>query len=85
MELFSTSNSMLIPYLNTDSPFIHEFHSFTYDHHQTAFFAQPSINMSNPDDLRSIFEDPLDLEMEDLAKPNHILKLKQSLQSLQST
>jgi len=31
---------------------------------------QPSINMSNQDDLRSVFEDPSDLEMEDLANPN---------------
>src|SRR5882724_12883795 len=32
-----------------------------------------------------IFEDPSDLEMEGFAKPNCILKLKQSFQSLQST
>jgi len=36
---------------------------------RTAFIKQPSINMSNPGALRSIFEDPLDIEMEDLAKP----------------
>ena len=27
--------------------------------------------MSNPDDLKSIFEDPSDIEMEDLTKSNH--------------
>jgi len=43
-----------------------DFHLSPYDHHQTAFIAQPSINMSNPDDLRSVFEDPSDIEMEDL-------------------
>src|SRR5882724_1572328 len=31
--------------------------------------------MSNPDALRSIFEDHSDLEMDNLAKPNPILKL----------
>src|SRR5882724_3797687 len=40
--------------------------------------------MSNPDALRSIFEDPSDLEMDDLPKPKCILKLKQSILSLQS-
>src|SRR5882724_8851380 len=29
MELLSTSKSALIPYLNTDSPFVHGFPSFT--------------------------------------------------------
>ena len=41
--------------------------------------------MSDPDALRSIFEDPTDLEMDDLTKPNPILRLKQLIQSLQST
>src|SRR5882724_11779120 len=41
--------------------------------------------MSNPEALRSIFKDHLDLEMDNLAKPNPILKLKQSIQSLQAT
>src|SRR5882724_1640095 len=62
-----------------------DFHLPPYDHHQTAFITQPSINMYNPDDSKSIFEDSSDIEMEDLSKPNHTLKLKQSLQSLKST
>jgi len=56
-----------------------------YDHHQTAFITQPSINMSNQDDLKSIFKDSSDIEMEDLSKPKCALKLKQSLQSLKPT
>jgi len=56
-----------------------------HNHHQIAFIAQPSINMSNPDGLKSVFEDSSDIEMKDLSKPNHILKLKQSFQSLKST
>ena len=40
--------------------------------------------MSNPDDLRSVFEDPSDLEMDDLTKPKCTLKLSQSFQSLKS-
>ena len=41
--------------------------------------------MSNPDSLKSVFKAPSDLEMHDLAKPNPILRLKQSIQSLQAT
>src|SRR5882724_7555954 len=40
--------------------------------------------MSDPDALRSIFEDHSDLEMNNLAKPNPILKLKWSIQLIQS-
>jgi len=40
-----------------------------YNHHQTAFITQPLINMSNPDDLKSIFEDPADIEIEDSPSP----------------
>src|SRR5882724_9831013 len=40
--------------------------------------------MSDPDALRSIFEDHLDLEMDNLAKPNPILKLKRSIRSIRS-
>src|SRR5882724_497825 len=40
--------------------------------------------MSDPDALRSIFEDHSDLEMGNLTKPNPILKLKQSLRSIRS-
>src|SRR5882724_6441225 len=41
--------------------------------------------MSDLDAFRSIFKDPLELEMDDLAKPNPILRLKRSIPSLQST
>src|SRR5882724_6061854 len=41
--------------------------------------------MSDPEALKSILEDPSDLEMDDLAKPNPILRLKWLIQSLQST
>jgi len=40
--------------------------------------------MSNPDDLKSISEDPSDIEMADLSKLKSTLQLKQSLQSLKS-
>jgi len=40
--------------------------------------------MSDPDALRSIFEDHSDLEMNNLAKPNPILKLRWSIQSIRS-
>jgi len=38
--------------------------------------------MSDPDALRSIFEDPTDLEMDNLTKPNPILRLKGQLITL---
>src|SRR5882724_10756742 len=41
--------------------------------------------MSDLEALRSVFKDPMDLEMDNLTKPNPILRLKQSIQSLQST
>src|SRR5882724_11068915 len=40
--------------------------------------------MSDPDALRSIFEDHLDLEMNNLAKPKPILRLKRSIQLIRS-
>src|SRR5882724_13541053 len=40
--------------------------------------------MSNPDALRSGFEDHSDLEMDNLAKPNPILRLKWSIWSIRS-
>jgi len=79
MELLSTSNSALIPYSNTDSPFTHGFPPYNLQSSSTAFIALSFINMSNPDDLKSVFEDTSDIEMKDLTKPKHILKLKQSI------
>jgi len=40
MELLTTSNSVLIPYLNTDTPFIYGFPSFTI----WTSFEQPSLH-----------------------------------------
>src|SRR5882724_10509078 len=40
--------------------------------------------MSDPDTLRSIFKEHSDLEMDNLAKPNPILTLKWSIQSIRS-
>jgi len=82
-ELLSTSNSVLIPYLNTNSPFAMDFHlTPTIIIH--SLVKQPSSTMSNPDDLNSVFKDTYD-RRKDLTKSKHILKLKQSFQSLQST
>src|SRR5882724_2882968 len=40
--------------------------------------------MSNPDALRSVFKNPLYLEINNLAKLKPILRLKQSIQSIRS-
>jgi len=76
-ELFSISDSMLIPIFKHQIP-IHPWISVFHPkyHHWTAFIAQQSINMSNSHDLKSIFEDPSDIKMEYLSKPNCTLKLK---------
>ena len=85
-ELRSISNSALLTYLNTDTPSVHGFPSFNSTIIiWTAYFALPSIIMSNPDALKSVFKAPLELEMEYLTKPSHILKLQWSIQWLQST
>src|SRR5882724_1659312 len=42
------------------------------------------IIMSDPDSLRSVFEDLSYLEMDNLAKPKPIPRLKWSIQSIQS-
>jgi len=55
------------------------------DHHSNSLITLPLINMSNPDALKFVFKNPSDIEMEDLTKPNHILKLQWSIWSLQST
>ena len=62
-----------------------DFHLSIYNHHQTALISQPLIIMSNSDVNKSIFEDPSDIEMEDLTKPNYTLQLKHSLRSLKFT
>jgi len=69
MELLSTSDFPIHPWISIFHPMIII---------EQAFITLPLINMSNPDDLKSIFEDPSDIEMEDLSKPNHTLQLKQS-------
>src|SRR5882724_7115395 len=85
MELCSTSNSAFIPIFKHQlpiHPWISIFHPTII---RTAFNTQPLIIMSNPDALRSVFEDHSHLEMDNLAKPNPILRLKRSIRSLQAT
>jgi len=68
-ELLSTSDSTLIPYLNTDSPFVHGFLSFTL----WSSVEQPSLHSHQsicPIQMtsKSVFEDSSDIKMEDLYK-----------------
>src|SRR5882724_3335492 len=46
-ELLSTFNSVLIPYLNTDSPFVHGFLSFTLQSSSNSLHHMATINMSS--------------------------------------
>src|SRR5882672_11131456 len=60
------------------------FHCLPHDHHQTVYVPQPSIIMSNPNDTKSFFNDPSDIEMEDFSLLKQPLCIKQSLWSIQS-
>jgi len=85
MELLSTSNPVLISIYKHWLLLVHGFLSFILQSslislHRTAIDQHVQSN-----DLKSVLKDPSDIEMEDLSKPNHTLKLKQSLQSLKST
>jgi len=54
------------------------------DHHPNSLRHIAFNHHVDPDALRSILEDHSDLEMDNLAKPNPILKLKRSLRSIRS-
>src|SRR5882672_8277016 len=60
------------------------FHCLPHDHHQTVYVPQPSIIMSNTNDTKSFFNDPSDIEMDDFPLLKQPLRIKQSLQSIQS-
>src|SRR5467141_2117773 len=60
-------------------------HLYPYDHHHTAHVSQHSITMPSPYSYKSFFEDPSDIEMEDLSLPKQPLCIKKSLQSIRST
>src|SRR5882672_3106255 len=47
--------------------------------------SQPSITMPSPYSNTSFFDDPSDIEMEDLSLPKQPLRIKKSLQSIRST
>src|SRR5882672_4904746 len=47
--------------------------------------SQPSIIMPSPYSNTSFFDDPSDIEMEDLSLPKQPLRIKKSLQSIRST
>src|SRR5882672_7625225 len=72
-------------YLKTDFKPIKNPHLYTNDHHHTAYISQPSIIMPSPYSNMSFFEDPSDIEMEDLSLPKQRLCIKKSLRSIQST
>ena len=72
-------------YLNTDPIMIMVFHLPFNHHHHTAHTILPSIIMSHPDTDKSYFEDPFDIEMQDLpTQPRHTLWITSSLHSLKS-
>jgi len=74
MELHSTSDPMLLlKYLNTKLPTNQNPHLYTNDHHCTAYISQHSIIMPSPYSNTSFFEDPSDIEMDDLSLPKQAL------------
>src|SRR5882672_7819438 len=71
-------------YLNTDSPTNQNSHLSPQDHNQTVYVPQPSIIIKNPNDIKSFFEDPSDIEMDDFSLPKWPLQIKQSIWSIPS-
>src|SRR5882672_4608523 len=72
-------------YLKTDFKPIKNPHLYTNDHHCTAYISQPSIIMPSPYSNTSFFDDPSDIEMEDLSLPKQPLQIKKSLWLIRST
>src|SRR5882724_11469327 len=72
------------PYLNTDSLFAHGFPSLiqrsSSKQHSTHSFLSSCLTRMPLDP----YEDHSDLEMDNLAKPNPILRMKRSIQSIRS-
>src|SRR5882672_12887700 len=60
-------------------------HLYPNDHHCTAHVSQHSITMPSPYTNKSFFDDPSDIEMDDLSLPKQPLCIKKSLWSIQST
>src|SRR5882672_57122 len=59
-------------------------HSHLNNHH-TAHVSQHLITMLSPYSYKSFFEDPSDIEMDDLSLPKRPIQIKKSLRSIRST
>src|SRR5467141_169886 len=59
-------------------------HLYTNNHHCTAYISQHSIIMPSPYSNMSFFEDPSDIEMDDLSLPKQPIQIKKSLRSIRS-
>src|SRR5882672_4917690 len=66
-ELLSISDPTLIPVPTPHT--IMEFHLLPNNHHQTAFISLPSIIMLIQDTNKSYFDNPSNIEMDDLTTP----------------
>src|SRR5467141_4066206 len=53
-------------------------------HHRTAYISSHSITMLSPFSEMSFFEDPSDIEMDDLSLPKRPIQIKKSLRSIRS-
>jgi len=85
MESHSTSDPRLL--LNIWKHWLpnwSKFSSFTHNHHQAVYVPQPLIIMQNPNDIKSFFKEPSDIEMDDFSLPKWPLQIKKSLQSIWS-
>src|SRR5882672_7612512 len=51
-------------------------------HHRTAYISSHSIIMLSPYSKMSFFEDPSDIEMDDLSLPKWPIQIKKSLRSI---
>src|SRR5882672_4002157 len=60
-------------------------HLYPNDHHCTAHISQHSITMPSPYANKSFFEDPSDIEMDDLSLLKQPSWIKKSIQAIRST
>src|SRR5882724_1317523 len=83
MKLLSTSDPVLIPSIKTPTPLRSGFPSSSQPSSSNKQPRTAFVHMPHPETNKSIFEDPSDIEMDELpARPTNTLQNKSSLHSL---
>src|SRR5882672_7568889 len=83
-ELHSTSNPSSSEIFKHRLPTDQNSNPYPYHHHRTAYISSHSIIMLSPYSEMSFFEDPSDIEMDDLSLLKRPIQIKKSLRSIRS-